>query len=60
MNPIKALIFLVSLSALLSSCGVYNNNFEKGGELTSSFLDRIKENPKGEDLLLPSNEERLP
>lgn len=42
---------------LLTGCGIYNGGFERGGDLTSNFLDRIQENPNDqEDVLLPEKE----
>ncbi|MEM7174339.1 MAG: hypothetical protein AAF443_00210 [Chlamydiota bacterium] len=47
-------IYLFAVGALFySGCSVYNSRFQKGGGLTSDFLERIKENPRGEDTLLP-------
>ncbi len=54
-------IRLCHISALffLTSCGIYNGGFERGGELTSSFLERIQEKPKDqEDILLSSHQEK--
>lgn len=42
----------------LSGCGIYDGGFQRGGELTSSLIDRIQENPKDEeDTLLPIQNE---
>ena len=44
---------------LLTGCGIYNGGFQRGGDLTSNFLERIQENPKDEeDILLPKKEPR--
>jgi len=44
----------ISLLLFLSGCGIYNGGFQRGGEATSSFLERLQENPKdAEDTLLP-------
>ena len=56
---LKLLLLFVSVSFFLSSCGLYNGGFQKGGELTSTFLERIEEMPKDEeDKLRPKNEEK--
>ena len=53
------LLFLcLSMIFLFSSCGIYSGGFQRGGDLTSNFLERIHENPQDEeDILLPSKEE---
>lgn len=44
---------------LLTGCGIYNGGFERGGDLTSNFLERIQENSKEqEDELLPKKESK--
>jgi hypothetical protein len=51
--------FLLSVLMVisLSGCGIYNGDFQRGGDLTSNFLERIQENPKDqEDQLLPKPE----
>lgn len=40
---------LVVALSLLTGCGIYNGGFERGGELTSNFLERIQENPKDQE-----------
>jgi hypothetical protein len=48
-----ALLLILSMS-MLTSCGIYNGGFERGGDLTSNFLERIQENSKDqEDELMP-------
>jgi len=45
------------MAAFLSGCGIYSGGFQRGGDLTSNFLERIQENPKDqEDQLLPKPE----
>ena len=45
------------LSTLLTSCGIYNGGFQRGGELTSNFLERIQETEKDqEDYLIEKKE----
>ncbi len=51
------LLFL-GASLLTSGCSIYGSSFEKGGGLTSDFLERIKEDPHGEDVLLPPQEQK--
>ena len=42
---------------LLTGCGIYNGGFQRGGDLTSNFLERIQENPlEEEDTLLPKKD----
>ena len=51
--------YLLSLfmTIALSGCGIYSGGFQRGGDLTSNFLERIQENPKDqEDQLLPKPE----
>lgn len=44
---------------LLTGCGIYNGGFQRGGDLTSNFLERIQENSKDEeDILLPKKEQK--
>lgn len=50
------LIFMSFLLFSLSGCSIYHSQFQKGGEMTSDFLERIQENPNGEDVLLPPKE----
>ena len=45
------------LATLLTSCGIYNGGFQRGGELTSSFIERIQETDKDqEDYLIEKKE----
>ena len=49
---IRLLPFML-LIALLTSCGIYDGKFQRGGELTSNFLERIQETEKDkEDYLI--------
>lgn len=49
---------MVSL-LLLTGCGIYSGGFQRGGDLTSNFLERIQENPQEEeDILLPKKEQK--
>jgi hypothetical protein len=52
------LLPLILLStATLTGCGIYNGGFQRGGELTSSFLERIQETEKDqEDYLIEKKE----
>jgi len=44
---------------LLTGCGIYSGGFQRGGDLTSNFLERIQENPQDEeDILLPKKEQK--
>lgn len=43
------LFIAIYISGFLSGCGIYNGGFQRGGELTSSFLDRIQETPKDQE-----------
>jgi len=50
-------LFILLMAITLSGCSIYNKNFERGGDLTSNFLERIQENPKDqEDQLLAKPE----
>lgn len=54
-----AMCCFLSTVFLFSSCGIYNGGFQRGGELTSDFLERIQENSKDEeDTLLPPQQEK--
>lgn len=50
---LKPILPLLLLTLTLSGCGIYNGGWERGGELTSSFLERIQETDKAkEDYLI--------
>ena len=54
---LRRFLLSVLMAISLSGCGIYNGGFERGGDLTSNFLERIQENPKDqEDQLLPKPE----
>ena len=54
---LRRCLLSVLMAVSLSGCGIYNGGFERGGDLTSNFLERIQENPKDqEDQLLPKPE----
>lgn len=42
----KFVLPLLLLTFTLTGCGIYNGGWERGGELTSSFLERIQETDK--------------
>jgi hypothetical protein len=49
----KLILPLLLLTFTLTGCGIYNGGWERGGELTSSFLERIQETDKDrEDYLI--------
>ena len=50
------IFFFLPLLFLCTSCSIYQSRFEKGDGLTTEFLNRIQENPNGEDILLPPKE----
>jgi hypothetical protein len=54
---LRRILLSLLMAIALSGCGIYNGGFERGGDLTSNFLERIQENPKDqEDQLLPKFE----
>ena len=54
---LRRCLLSVLMAAFLSGCGIYSGGFQRGGDLTSNFLERIQENPKDqEDQLLPKPE----
>ena len=51
---LRRYLLSVLMTTFLSGCGIYSGGFQRGGDLTSNFLERIQENPKDqEDQLLP-------
>ena len=40
----------------LNGCNIYNGGFQRGGELTSSFLERIEETPNDQEDFLVKKE----
>jgi hypothetical protein len=54
---LRRFLLSVLMAISLTGCGIYNGGFQRGGDLTSNFLERIQENPKDqEDQLLPKPE----
>lgn len=46
---IRLLPLLLLATLTLTGCGIYNGGFQRGGELTSSFLERIQETEKDQE-----------
>ncbi len=54
---IRLLPLLLLVTLTVTGCGIYNGGFQRGGELTSSFIERIQETDKDqEDYLIEKKE----